>query len=59
MIPNTVFWIEEADNMHGVHKGRAALEEGAEVEGPRCFVSGFSREFPRQSADAGVTDGFW
>lgn len=28
MVPNTIFWIEEADNMHGVHKGRPALATG-------------------------------
>lgn len=62
MVPNTIFWLEEADNMHGVHKGRPTLDidvEAAEVEGLRYFVSVFYKEFPPQSSHMGMTDGFW
>lgn len=31
MIPNTIFWIEKSDNMHGVHKGSPTLDTGRGV----------------------------
>lgn len=49
MIPNTVFWIEEADNMHGVHKGRPALEAGGRGSGSGRPALLLFLDFPENS----------
>lgn len=37
MVPNTIFWIKEADYMRGVHKGRPTLDAGCGRPGAALF----------------------